>query len=114
MLPMYYLLINSEREKDRKYYLLASAQSPGHSSQAMTLFHKNIASSITSRAVSSELPLPAWQEGMAFPECHSRSWKLTGAHPSPHVCASVSSACCQMFVLKSKPARSNLSYGRFF
>lgn len=63
---MYYLLISSEHEKDREYYLLASAQSPGHSSQAMTLFHRNIASSITSRAVSSELLLPAWQEGMAF------------------------------------------------
>lgn len=112
MLPMYYLLISSECEKDRKYYLLASAQNTGHSSQAMTLFHKNIASSITSRAVSSELL--AWQEGMAFSECHSRSSKLAGAHPSPHVCGSVSSACCQMFVLKSKPSLSNRSYDCFF
>lgn len=70
---MHYLLINSERENDRKYYLLASAQSTGHSSQAMTWFHKNVALPITSRAVSPELLLPAWQEGMAFSECHSRS-----------------------------------------
>lgn len=56
---MHYLLINSEREKDRKYYLLASTQSTGHSSQAMTLFHRNVALPITSRAVSPELLLPA-------------------------------------------------------
>lgn len=73
MLSMHYLLINSEREKDRKYYLLASVQSTGHSSQAMTLLHKNVALPITSRAASPELLLPSWQEGMAFSECHSRS-----------------------------------------
>lgn len=110
MLPMYYLLINSEREKDRKYYLLASAQRPDrHPRQAVMLLHKIVASSITSRAVSSQLLLPAWQRGMASPECHSRSPKLTGVHPSPHVCASVSSTCCQMFVLKSEPSLSNCS-----